>query len=377
VGGDLVGVVGAGTMGSMTLWRLAQRGVPAIGFEQFGAGHDRGAAGGETRIFRTAYLEGPEYVPLLREAHAGWRELERETGVRLLTLTGGLTIGDPGAATMRSVLASITQFGLGHNVLDRDAALVRYPQHRLFPGEAMILEEEAGVLRPELAVLTAIRRAEQLGAVVHRHTRVEAITPTAGGVRIRANGQSHDVGSAVITAGPWTASVLPDWRERLVVQRLVMSWYAADDPSQFAPARFPVFTRRWKGVDLFGLPTVDGCTVKVALNAGAGVVEDPDALDCRVDLEATVTAVVGDLLPGLWPEPVRLATYMDAFTADDHAVIGTLPDIPDAVVLCGFSGHGFKLAPVMGEIAADLVLDGATRHHIDHLALRRLPTVTP
>lgn len=368
-----VGVVGAGTMGSMALWRLAQRGVPAIGFEQFGAGHDRGAAGGETRIFRTAYLEGPEYVPLLREAHAGWRELERESGVRLLTLTGGLTIGDPTAATMRSVLESVTRFGLGHEVLDQDAARARYPQHRVFPGEAMIFEEEAGVLRSEVAVLAAVRRAEQLGAVVHRHTRVDSIAPTTNGVRIRADGEDHEVDRALITAGPWTGSVLPDWHQGLVVQRLVMSWFAADDPSQFAPARFPVFTRRWEGIDLFGLPTVDGYTVKVALNAGAGVVEYPDALDPRVDAEQleTVTAVVRDLLPGLWPEPVRLATYMDGFTADNHAVVGTLPDMPNAVVLCGFSGHGFKLAPVMGQIAADLVLDGDTRHQIDHLALSR------
>jgi sarcosine oxidase len=63
-----VGVIGLGTMGSMAMWQLARRGVSVIGFEQFGIGHDRSAAGGETRLFRTAYKEGAQYVPILKEA---------------------------------------------------------------------------------------------------------------------------------------------------------------------------------------------------------------------------------------------------------------------------------------------------------------------
>jgi sarcosine oxidase len=128
-----------------------------------------------------------------------------------------------------------------------------------------------------------------------------------------------------------------------------------------------VFTRRWRGVDIFGLPSVDGQTVKVSLAAGYGQVEDPDALDARVapgEL-STVTAVVGELLPGLVPEPLRVSAYMDAFTADHRPVVGHLQDLPGAVLLCGFSGHGFKLAPVVGEVAADLVLHGRTRHAIE------------
>jgi sarcosine oxidase len=58
---------------------------------------------------------------------------------------------------------------------------------------------------------------------------------------------------------------------------------------------------------------------------------------------------------------------MDAFTPDRHALVGHLPGTPHAVLLAGFSGHGFKLAPVIGEIAADLLLDGTTMHAIEHL----------
>jgi sarcosine oxidase len=357
-----VAVVGVGTMGSMALWRLAQRGVEAIGFEQFGAGHDRGAAGGETRIFRTAYLEGPEYVPLLQAAYRGWRELEGETGLGLLDLTGGLTIGDPGAETMRQVLESITRFDLEHEVLDQAAAQARFPQHRLSTGEEMILERQAGMLRPEVAVLAAVRRAEQLGAVVHRHTTVEAIEQGDGHAVVHAGGERHVFDKVISAAGPWTGLLLDDWEPRLEVRRLVMTWFASADPPAFAPDRFPVFTRRWEGTDLFGLPSVDGRTVKVSLAGAAGEVHDPRDLDPRVPAEEldTISEVVTELLPTLLPEPVRAHAYMDAFTPDLRPVISA--PSPTAVLLCGFSGHGFKLAPVIGEIAADLATHGKTSH---------------
>ena len=226
----------------------------------------------------------------------------------------------------------------------------------------MVLERQAGVLRPEVAVLAAVRRAEQLGAVVHRHTAVDSIEQHDDGAVVHAGCRQHAVDKVITAAGPWTGVLLPDWRPRLEVRRLVMSWFASADPAAFTPDRFPVFTRRWGGTDLFGLPSVDGRTVKVALADAAGEVEDPCDLDPRVPAGelATINEVVTELLPGLVPEPVRAHAYMDAFTPDLRPVIAA--PSPASVLLCGFSGHGFKLAPVVGEIAADLATYGKTRH---------------
>lgn len=152
-----VAVIGVGTMGSMALWQLARAGLEVIGLEQFTIGHDRSAAGGESRIFRTAYLEGPEYVPMLLRARELWQELEAETGYHLLTLNGGLMAGDAGHEAMRNALASVERFSLPHEVLDAAAMGRRYPQHRLLPGEIAILDKAAGVIRPEFAVKAAAR----------------------------------------------------------------------------------------------------------------------------------------------------------------------------------------------------------------------------
>src|SRR5699024_8416094 len=199
-----VAIVGVGTMGSMAAWQLAKADISVIGFEQFGIGNDRTAAGGESRLFRTAYMEGKEYVPLLFEAKNLWRQLEAETNRELLTLNGGLTIGDPDTDVMKSLLKSIYEFELDHEILQGKEATERFPQHRLFSEDIMVLDKNAGFLRPELAVVSAVERAESLGANIKRYTTVQGVHPDKDGVTIIANDKEYHVGKVLITTGAWT-----------------------------------------------------------------------------------------------------------------------------------------------------------------------------
>src|SRR5438309_8241748 len=120
-------VVGLGSMGSQALWQLARRGVAAIGIEQFAPGHDRGAGHGESRIIRSCYQEGPQYVPLIQAAFPLWRELEVETDQQLLTENGALFIGRADAGYVPEAIATAQQYDLPHEVLDAAQALRRYP----------------------------------------------------------------------------------------------------------------------------------------------------------------------------------------------------------------------------------------------------------
>ena len=91
-------VIGGGVMGAAAAYALARRGARVTLFEQFSFGHDRGSSHGPTRLFRTAYFEHPDYVPLLKLSAAQWRTLERDSGERLLDMTGVLMAG--GADTL-------------------------------------------------------------------------------------------------------------------------------------------------------------------------------------------------------------------------------------------------------------------------------------
>ncbi|MFD1707177.1 N-methyl-L-tryptophan oxidase [Siminovitchia sediminis] len=368
-----VGVIGLGSMGSMALWRIAKKGISVIGFEQFGIGHDYSAAGGESRIFRTAYGEGAEYVPILKESYRLWRELERESGNTLLHLTGALMIGEPDTPFMANVLKSAKNFDLEHEVLDEQQWKKRYPQHRPLPGEIMVLDKLAGGLRPELAVVSAVKQAEKLGAKVYSHCRVESIKNTGNTIQVMANGKEYHFKKVVIATGPWTSVFMPNPKRQIHAKRLVMGWFAAKDIKKFQQDNFPVYIRESGEDKFYGTPTFEGSMVKAAVYHDFGTLQHPDELERTMmpeDLKH-LRETVQKYLPDLYPDPVRTGVYMDGFTNDEHSFVGSIDEDGCIILLGGFSGHGFKMSSAIGKIAADLVLDGNTSFDIGHLSPTR------
>ncbi|MDA3626159.1 N-methyl-L-tryptophan oxidase [Saccharopolyspora sp. WRP15-2] len=364
-----VAVVGVGTVGSMTLWRLAAVGVSAIGFEQFGPGHDRSAAGGESRLFRTAYLEGTEYVPLLFAAQRLWRRLESESGRDLLTMCGGLMIGDQDSEHIKTARACCEQFDLPHTVLEPDQVAERFPQHRLVDGEVAIHDEQSGLLRPEYAVVTAAQQAVAAGARLQTGCRIAQLDPDADGVTVTADdGRSWRVRRVVVTTGPWAQALQS--AAAVTPRRILLSWFTPPDIDAYRPDRFPIFVRENDQHRVFGTPSVEGTTVKVGLVTPFADVEDPDRLERSVSVAEEQLLAEASLafLPELWRTPSRLAAYMDGYTTDGHGVLGPDPGRPNVLLGVGFSGHGFKLAPVLGQALADLAGTGDTELGVAHLA---------
>src|SRR6266704_4497673 len=203
-----VAVIGLGAMGALSAWRFAAQGARVIGFERFRPGHDRGSSHGDTRIFRTAYFESPDYVPLLQRAYRLWRQLETESGAELLTITGGLAIGPPNGELVAGVLASARENRLAYRLLDVDEMKNLYPQHRLERGEVGVREEDAGYLRPERSVAAAAARAEALGARLLVETEVESVSVSGAGVVIETSRGRFAAQRALVAAGAWTPTLL-------------------------------------------------------------------------------------------------------------------------------------------------------------------------
>ena len=234
-------------------------------------------------------------------------------------------IGPADSPSIRNVLASAEDFDIPHRVLDEKALTREYPQHRALPGEVAVLDEWAGVLRPEFAVLAAATAAQQHGARVVTGTTVTGLEPMAGGVRVHAGDRSWSVEQVLVTAGPWTNRFVPELTEHVLPNKLVMTWYhPRGSVADYLPDAFPIFIRETEDVHIFGIPTLDGGSVKVAPHASYGEMHDADELDRNVeprDLER-INSAVADLLPGLVPTPVRVASYMDGYTPDAHAIVG-------------------------------------------------------
>jgi sarcosine oxidase len=359
-------VVGLGAMGSHALWRLARRGVRVIGVEQFAPGHDRGSSHGESRIIRTAYAEDPGYVPLVLYAWRLWDELEGESGQRLLERCGGLMLGTSTSPMVRGSLASADEHGLRYELLSSSQLRERFPQQRVDDDTVGFYEMAAGVVRPERGVVEAVRAARAAGAEVLEGQTVREIVPDSDRPAVRLEDRTLVARHVVVAAGAWVPRLVPVPDLRLRVVRRVEAWFGARSPEAFSPRSFPVFVRddpTGRGA-WYGCPSLDGATVKVALREWPGIDEPADPVEGprppdQADAEP-VAGIVKATLPELRARPVRMKACMSTLTPDRHFVVGQRGDLPGLTLLAGFSGHGFKFAPVLGEVAAQLAITGTT-----------------
>ncbi len=354
-----IAVIGLGSMGSFAFWQLASMGKSVIGFDRFRPGHDNGAGHGETRIFRTAYGEGVAYVPLLQAARELWRKLEAETSVELYVETGGTMFGPKDDNFITTVQESVQQYQLPHKVYEGPEAKKEYPQINFQDNQVAVFEELAGFVKPELAIETAVKRGEDLGGTVYTNSPVTRIDPDDDGVSIMCGDKQFRVKKVIVASGGWTSKLLPQLNLPVSLERQVLVWYKARNPELFTPDKFPIFSRVSKGRGFYGFPSLDGETVKVAFHHGGVTADHPDHIDREIhesDLLA-LTEKVKKYLPNLIPEPVKAKTCFYTNTPDEHFVLGPAPGLQHVTLLGPMAGHGFKFAPIMGEIAAELATD--------------------
>lgn len=366
-------VLGLGGMGSATAAHLAARGTSVLGLEQFGPAHDRGSSHGESRMIRQAYFEGAAYVPLLLHAYALWDDLERDDP-GLFRRTGGLMIGKQGSSTVEGSAASARAHGLEHDLLDAAALRARFPALRPDDDDIALYEAAAGYVRPERAVSAQLARAARAGAELRFDEPVLGWTADGSGVSVTTAAGTYRADRLVVTAGAWAPHLLADLALPLVVERQVLYWFRPARPALFTPEAFPVFI--WEqpdGLQLYGFPRLDGrAEVKVSFFRRGGPA-DPDRLDREIHAEEI--GVITDALRGRVPdaagEYLRGAACMYTTTPDEDFVIALHPEHANVSVAAGFSGHGFKFTPVVGEVLADLATEGSTAHPIGLFAPAR------
>ncbi|MCS7006006.1 MAG: N-methyl-L-tryptophan oxidase [Thermoleophilia bacterium] len=363
-------VVGVGAMGSAALYHLARRGKRALGIERFDVPHERGSSHGLTRIIRLAYFEHPGYVPLVQRAYELWRELEQEAGEQLLHVTG---IVEGGERILEGALRSCEEHAIPHEVLDGRELARRFPAYRLPPGMAVVYQADGGFLASERCLIAHVTGALARGAVVRAREQVLEWRETEAGIRVRTDRGEVVAESLVLTAGAWSQEVarLPEGTVRGV--RQVFAWMTPFRRELFTPARFPVFNLVLDGEHFYGFPAHGLPALKLGRYDHDAPGGHPDALDREPTLadEAPLRTFAERYLPEGAGPTLALRTCLFEPSPDEHFLIDRHPESEHAVVAAGFSGHGFKFASVVGEILADLVLEGATRHDLSLFRLGR------
>jgi sarcosine oxidase len=346
-----------------------------VGVEQFTPVHALGSSHCETRIVRQAYFEHPDYVPLARRAYELWDELADAVGRPLLQRIGGLMLGPLDSAVVAGTLRSARRWSLPHELLDVDAAAARYPQFRLGAGEAAVYEAVAGYVSPEDAVRAHLDVAARHGAELRFGTSIGGWDLRGDGVEVLVDGEDAVADRLVLTAGAWSGGLLGSSLPLRPVRRVVGYFEPTGDRAAFAPGRFPVYVFEVAAGDaIYGFPeTVPGRGAKVGFHY-RGPEVDPDHVDRTVsdDEIDELRAVLAERIPALAGRCLDASVCMYTMTPDEHFVIGMLPGTAARVVVAaGFSGHGFKFTPVVGEVLADLATTGTTPYPVDFLAPTR------
>jgi sarcosine oxidase len=355
-------VCGLGAMGSAALYALAARGKRVLGLERYTPGNDRGSSHGATRIIRLGYFEHPSYVPLLRRTYALWRDLERASGLSLLHRTGIVEIGSPESDLVRGTLANSRTYGLAHEVLSATQLMQRYRAFALSMDYIGVFQPDGGWLAVEAAFAAWISLAARAGAEVRNGHVVHQIEESAGGVRVHTSRGAVDAGVAILAAGAWTQALMPWLCLPLRVTREVMGWFAPCNPA--------LCTMH------YGIPPEaanSAAGIKIAKHHHRNETVDPDHHDRNISAadEALIRGALADHVPAVNGPLLGATTCLYTVTPDHHFIIDWVPGSRRIIIVSACSGHGFKFAPVIGEIVADLAMLAHTTHDITRFRIDR------
>jgi sarcosine oxidase len=363
-----VAVIGLGAMGSAALSHLAARGVKAIGIDAYFPAHAMGSSHGDSRLIRLGYFEDPSYVPLLQRAYGNWRALEARLRAEILTITGVLQIGAPDSKIVTGTRASCEMHGLAYEELDRPAMKARFPVFSLDAGEIALFDPQGGYIRPEAAVMGYLKLAAEDGAVLHFGEKVSAIEPDDAGVTITSATSQYRARKVIIATGSWIAELVPQLKQHAVPIRQVVAWYQPRDGFVTQPQRMPAFIRD-EGDDgsYFGFPAIGVDGVKIGRHAHFRQPIDPNQPNPPVNDADTalLDAFIAKRLPAANGLRVNAITCRYTMLPSEDFLIDRMPGDPRVVVASPCSGHGFKFTSVIGEILADLVLEGGGALPID------------
>lgn len=373
-------VIGVGSMGSAACWFLARRGQKVLGLEQFATPHDKGSHSGQSRIIRKAYFEHPDYVPLLKRAYENWQSFEAEAGSTFYHRTGIIYFGKSDNENICGIRRAAELHQIPVENWSHDQQRATYPGFQVPEDFEVIFEPDAGFITPEHAIEAYNREAIRNGAVIKSNTAVESWKQEGAKFRVSAQGVDYTCDKLIITAGPWTSKVIPQLKVGLEVTRQFLFWISPPDPGRFSLPNFPCwFVEDPLMGTFYGFPVLPEGSfggpagLKLAHHQRGEVCEPGVSSEGISSVaEKNIRRFLKTWLPGAGTNIVSWKSCLYTYSPDTDFIIDHLPGYGKGVTIaCGFSGHGFKFASVVGEVLADLAMKGATDLPITFLRSQR------
>jgi monomeric sarcosine oxidase len=367
-----IAIIGAGVMGAAAACAAARRGARVALIDQAQLPNPRAASIDHSKVFRFAYPD-PFYARLAVDALNGWRAIEEETGAQLLTPTGLLLMGQADSRIESETAAALRALNLDAELMTSVEAAARFPQFNPAAFAHAVLDPSGAITHAERAVQTMIHLARRRGATIIESVRVTGIEQAHGAnVRIITDaGESLESERAMIATGPWTRRAFPAVARHLVTTRQEIVYFEPrTNREAFAVGRFPIFIDFGSG--FYGFPIHHNGAIKVGNHHQGRPTEMDDDRTVGEEVIVGCRDFFADFIPALADAEVRetrVCVYNN--TPDEDFIIDWQRGIENVLLVTGFSGHGFKFAPLVGRISAELLLTGQTTYDITRFSLAR------
>lgn len=381
-------ILGLGATGSAALYQLSKRSKNILGMDQFSPPHNLGSSHGESRIIRQATGEGAEYIPLVLRSYEIWDEIEREIGKKLLYVTGGLILESRNSQVithgrlnyLQQTVNAAKQYNLKYEMLDTHEIKKRFPQFNV-TNEAGYFDPKAGYLLPELCIEAQLGLAKKNGVQIHKNEKVLNIIPSESNnkVTIQTDRGKYEAGKIIICAGPWINQFLdPEYTNLFTIYRQVLFWFKIDQEhiQNYVPNNFPIYIwvfEKGNEFGFYGLPSIDGQTIKMA-GEQFTVSTTPDEVKREVtenEKKGVFERFVKNRLIGITDECTNAESCLYTTTPDSGFVIDFHQKHPQIIVASPCSGYGFKHSAAIGEVIADLTVDGKSKQDISKFSFSR------
>jgi monomeric sarcosine oxidase len=349
-------VIGGGTMGTAAAWELGKRGLKALVLEQFEHVHTKGAHSGETRIIRHAYAEGPDYVPLVFRADDLWMELEAWAGELLFHRVGAIELSAPGNNHAALARESAIEHGIPFEWLAMDNVRSRYPQFAVGDDWVGGFGDRGGFLDVERSLRAMASQARSHGVEIREHAKVAGWSASDSAVTVSVDGSTETADRLIITAGSWSNQVLGDAALPLRILRKTLFWLEVDDPARYTSDVLPVYIIGLPHHEFYGFPIWGRPGIKVAIHSG-GDETNPDSVDREISAAERdeIVEVARMALHGVTGRVLHEATCLYTVSPDHDFIVDFAPGTSNVVIGAGFSGHGFKFTPAIGELLVQML----------------------
>lgn len=371
-----VAVVGLGVLGSAAAYYAAKKGAKVLALEQFELGHVRGASHDTSRIVRTSNYE-PEYVALAKSAYNDWAELERITGQKLLTITGGVFfVPKDSPFPVEKFARSLSANDVPYEVLNAAEVKKRWPQFDIPDSVDTVYTADTGIAHAAKTVSTLQNLARSHGASIKDNTRVDRVTPRpTGGVEIETSNGKFHADKVILATDAWTNKLLAPLGLHipLTVMQEQVTYFKPTDVAAFENGRFPTWI--WGGDPTFyGFPTYGEPTIKAARDYSMNLM-DPEQRTFvhSQELFDQLCSFMGKFMPDKTRQPLRTVTCQYTITPDRRFIITPLEKHRDIIVGLG-AAHAFKFAPAFGRVLAELAVDGKTKEDISKFGMPKEAT---